>query len=92
MRAGRAGVDHGGDSLGDGIRVGRNAERRHAVVDVRVNIDQPGRDDLAACVECLPRLAFGNLRQDRRDLLTHNADITFGRELLRRVDHAPAAN
>src|SRR5262249_52295249 len=75
---------------GDTVRIGRNTERRDAVVDVNVDVDQPRRDDLAARVQDLPRLGLGNARGEAADLVAGDGDVAGGGKALRRIYHAPA--
>ena len=49
----------GGDTLGNAIRICRNAKRRDAVIYVHVDVDEPGRDDFAPCIEDLAGLVSG---------------------------------
>src|SRR5262249_11550285 len=67
--AGRAGVDGGRAAAGQAVWIGLHAERRNAPEDVRVQIDQAGRDDRAGRVEQLARAAGGQVLAHGRDLV-----------------------
>ena len=90
LAPGRAGVDHGGGALGDAGRVGGNAQRRDAVVNVNVNVDEARRDDLAAGVEHVQRFGCRNIGGDAHNLRSGNRDVTLLADAFRRVDQ-PAA-
>src|SRR6185369_16132739 len=56
---------------------------------VRVDVDEPGHDELAARIDCRGRLAC-DAGLDRCDPALHDPDIARGVEPQRRIDHAAA--
>src|SRR4030095_549299 len=90
VRSSRAGIEYGGNSLRDAVRVGRNAQRRHTVVNVDMNIDQPRSHDLAAGVQHMARLRLLNPCGNPGDLPARNGDIQLAGKLLGRIYHAPS--
>jgi len=63
-----------------------HAVRRHAVEDVRVQIDEPGRDGLAGHVDDSPSLRRRNVRGDLGDLPVLHRDVEHAAQVLRRID------
>src|SRR5215470_2565230 len=86
-RAGAAGVDESGDAAAAGQKLGFDAERRAAPIDMRVQVDEARRHDLASDVANI--LARKTLA-DRGYLATGEGDVSDLIERLRRVDDAPA--
>ncbi len=74
----------------DDIRI--DAERNTVLVDVRMQVDQPGRDQLAPGVEHLAGLVWRDVRVDARDASVGDGDVAFRREVLRRIDDVAAGN
>ena len=84
-------VDHRGRPRMHAHHVGLEAEAAGDVlVDVRVGIDEPGKDDLAAGVDDLARRAGCERRSHRRDAAVAHAHVERGVHALGRVDHAAA--
>ena len=86
-RPGAAGVDGRGDAAGAGQQLRLDAERGAAPIDVGVQVDQAGRDDLAANVT---RVGAGEAVTDRRHLAAGEGDVGHLVDALRGVDD-PAA-
>ena len=72
---GRTGVDYGGHSLGNAVRVGRNSQRCHAIVHVNVDINESRRNNLASRVEHLSGLRFGKVLRQRHYFAIANRDV-----------------
>ena len=84
---GAAGVDEGGDAASPRQQLGRHAKRGAAPIDVRVQVDQAGRDELALD---LARLASREVVADRRDLAAGESDVGHLVDPLRRIDQLAA--
>ena len=69
---GAAGIDEGGDAAGARQKLGLDAERRAAPVDVGVQVDQAGRDDLACDVA---HVLARQIVADGRDLAVREGDV-----------------
>ena len=83
-RPGAAGVDAGGDGALPPVVLGVDPERSAAPVDMRVQIDQPGRDDLARNVANGVRRS--EVVADRGDLAVGEGDAGDAVDGLGRVD------
>ena len=86
-RAGAAGIDEGGDAAGAGQKLGLDAERRAAPVDVGMQIDEAGRDDLACDVA---HVLARQIVADGRDLAVREGDVGHLVERLRGIDDPSA--
>ena len=75
MGPGGTGVEHRGNAFGNAVRVGRNSERRHAVVNVHVDVNQSRRDDFATGIEHLPSLGFRNVFRDVCDSAARDCNV-----------------
>jgi hypothetical protein len=82
------GVDRRRDARGAAEILRVDAERRAAPIDMRVQIDQAGRNDVALHVANFCRGA--DIVADLRDLAALKGDISHAINVLRRVDDAPA--
>jgi hypothetical protein len=81
-------IDRGRDARAAAEFLSVDAEWRAAPVDMRVQIDQSGRDDRAGHIANVGvgiRLQPGS---DPGDFTLRERDIAHGVELLRRIDHA----
>ncbi len=86
-RAGAAGIDESRDAAGARQKLGLDAERRAAPVDVGMQVDQAGRDDLAGNVaHILGRKTIA----DRRDLAAGEGNVGDLVEGLRGIDNPSA--
>ena len=74
----------------DDVRI--DAERNAVLVDVRMQVDQSRRDQLALGVEHLTGLVRRDVRGDARDASVGDGDVAFRREILRRIDDVAAGN
>src|SRR5262249_29988851 len=91
--AGGAGVDGGGHAAVEAVGIGLDAERGDAPVDVGMQVDPAGRDEQAGGVDDLAAdAAPGDVGADRGDPRSYDAHVGDGVEVLRRVEHAPAAH
>ena len=90
-RAGAAGVDRRGDAGGAAELLGVDAERGAAPIDVGVQIDQAGGDDVARHVAHVGSGIGLELVSDHGHLAAGEGDIRHGVELLGGVDHPTAA-
>ena len=72
---GAAGVDEGGGAAAPGQRVGVDAQRGAAPVDVGVQVDQPRHDEPAAGVDDVPGVVDRQVRLDRRHATVAEADV-----------------
>ena len=84
---GAAGIDDGGDAAGAGQQFGCHAERGAAPVDVGVQVDEAGRDQLAFDVL---RLLAGKVVADRRHLAAREGDVGHLVDALRGIDQLAA--
>ena len=87
-RPGAAGVDRGGDAAGAAELLRVDAERRAAPIDMRVQVDQARRDDVALHVARLRRA--GQVVADLGDLAAGKRHVGDAVDVLRRVDDARA--
>ena len=90
-RAGGAGVDAGGDRAAAREILGVDAERSAAPIDMRVQVDQPGRDDRAGDVADLGAARRPVRRPIAATRPPAKRDIGHPVDVLRRVDHPAAA-
>ncbi len=72
--------------------VGRDADRRAVGIDMRVQVDETRRHQLALGVDALLALFRRDGWLDRRDLSETNADIAHAAQPLTRIDHLAAAD
>ena len=86
---GAAGIDRGRDAAVAAERVGIDAERGPAPIDMGVEVDQAGRDDEAREIADVGAGVVEPIA-DLRNLAAREGDIRHPVEILRRVDHAPA--
>ena len=84
---GAAGIDEGGDAAGARQQLGLDTQGRAAPVDMGVQVDQAGRDDLAFDVA---RVGPSEPVADRRDLAAGEGDVGHLVDALRGIDE-PAA-
>ena len=91
-RAGAAGIDRRGDAAGAAELLGIDAERGAAPIDVGVQIDQAGRDDITRHVAHVGRRIGLEFASDRGHLAAGKGDIRYGVELLGRIDDPAAAH
>ncbi len=82
---GAASVDEGRDAAGARHQLGLDAERGAAPVDMRVQVDQAGRDDLTRDI---PGILAGEAVADRGDLAAREGDVRYLVDSLRGVDDA----
>jgi hypothetical protein len=87
--AGAAGVDHRGDAALPCELVGVDPERGAAPIDVGVEVDQAGRDDLAGDVADVGSRPA--VPADARDLAAGKSDIDDRIEILGWIDDAAVA-
>ncbi len=85
---GAAGIDGGCDARGAAELLGVDAQRGAAPVDMRVQVDQPRRDDM---VRHVARVGALQVLADLRHLAARERHVRDGVELLRRIDHAATA-
>ena len=89
--AGAAGIDEGG---GTGARchlLGVDTERGASPIDVGVEVDEAGKDEVAGAIDVARgRLADG--RRQLRDLAAGESDIERRVEILHRIDHAAVSD
>src|SRR3989442_1402278 len=83
-------VDDRGDAVGERRLVGVTTGGE-AVIDVRVDVDEPGRDQHPRGIDHLGGLARQRLRH-RRDLAAPEGDVPSRRDRLRRIDQRAAAD
>ena len=60
--------------------IGRNADGRAVGVGVAVQVNQPGRDELAASIHHALRTVRGDCCFDGFDKAVANANVTFARQ------------
>ena len=75
--AGIAGRHHRGGALELHEFVGGNADRRTVGVDMAMQVDEAGRDELARSIDGLASACGGNFRFDRLDHAPADADIAL---------------
>jgi len=90
-RAGAAGVDRRGDAGSAAEFFGIDTERGAAPIDVGVQIDQAGSDDVTRYVAHVGTRIGLEPVSDHGHLAGGKGDIRHGIELLGRVDHPAAA-
>ena len=88
--AGIARRHHGGGALELHQFVGGNADRRAVGVDVTVQIDEAGRDELARSVDGLGGAGGGNVGLDRLDHAPTDADVALAPQRLAGIEHVAA--
>jgi hypothetical protein len=89
-RAGATGVDRRGDAGGTTKLLGVDAERGAAPIDVGVQIDQAGGDDVARHVAHISSGIGLELLSDHGHLAAGEGDIPHGIEFLGGVNHPTA--
>ena len=89
--AGAAGVDRGGDAGGAAELLRVDAERGAAPVDMRVQVDEARRDDLARDVAHVGLGIALEIGRDLGDLAAREGHVHHPVDALRGVDHAAAA-
>ena len=92
VAAGASGVDHGGDAGADAAEIGLDAVAVDAVVDMGVEVDEAGSDDLALDFDDAPGLGGGNVGGDQGDFSVLDGDVAGAVEALGRVDYGAALN
>ena len=90
VRARRTGVQYGGGAFRDAVGIGWDGERRNAVINVDVNVDQSRGNDLAARVHDDARIGLRNGGSDRRHFVPRNRNVAHRGERLRGIDHLSA--
>ena len=90
-RTGAAGVDRRSDAGRAAKLLGIDAERGAAPIDVGVQIDQAGADDVTRHIPHLGCRIGLQFASDRCHLAGGEADILHGVELLRGINHPAAA-
>src|SRR5262249_8915010 len=88
---GAAGIDRGGHARPAAEILRVDAERGAAPVHVGMQIDQSRGDDVAGYVADIGFGIGAQSRADARHLAVRERDVGHGVELLRRIDHAAAA-
>ena len=88
--AGIARGNHRGGALKLRQFVGGNADRRTVRVDMRVQVDQPGRDQLAGSVDALCRAGRRDFVLDRLDHAPADADVALAPQRLAGVENVTA--
>src|SRR5262249_7890787 len=73
--AGAAGIDRGRDAARQGVVIGLEIQVRPAGVEVRVEIDEAGRDVVIAGLDDLPGVGSGDVSRDAGDFVTGDSDI-----------------
>ena len=86
----RAGVDERRRAAAPRDRLGLDADRRAAPIDVRVQVDHAGRDDRARDIVFVVRL-LGDPRRHGGHATVREAHVARRVEAARRVDHPSAA-
>ena len=89
MRSGRACIHDRRYSLGHTVRIGGNSERSDSVIDVDVNVDKAGSNDLPFRVQNLAGFAFRNTGAHVRDTPPSNGNVPIVEQVLRRIDDPP---
>jgi hypothetical protein len=92
MRARRSRVDYRRHALGDAIRVRRDTVGNDAIVNMNVEVNQAGSDDLSASVQNLLRIRLGNVLRDTSQLAAGNGYIALVGNSLGGVNYATASN
>ena len=90
--AGGAGVDEGRGAARAGDALGLDAEVGCTPIDMRVNVDQAGSDDLARDVLFAFRAGAREIGADGSNLAPGKGDVGNAVETLARVNDAPAVN
>ena len=70
--------------------VGRNADRRAVREDVRVQVDQARRHELAGGVEHAQRACGRDVGLERLDHAEADADVALAAQVLARIEHVAA--
>ena len=92
MRARRSHIDYRRHAFGDAVRVRWDSVGNDAIVNMNVEVNEAGSDDLSASVQNLLGIRLGDVRRDTSQLAARNGYVALVGNSLRGVNYATASN